>query len=342
MLALAATAFRREAAAGKRVLGNTPEISVQDFAQYPAVTTPAADLFVRNHFPIPGAGKLREIRVSGLVERTGDWPIGAARNGARVSAVLECAGNGVGVGAVGCIEWAGEALRAVIEHFGPASQARFVRFTGADRGSEPDSGAVEMAYTRVLPLEAAMRGPALLATAINGQPLAVEHGGPCRVVFPGRYGMDSVKWLTAIELLAEMPEDFYMARRFRRVRPDGPAEPVGEMLPKSVIVTPLTGALVRGGAVRAGGYAWGNLGGAGRVVVQLDARPWIEAQLSPPASAAWRLWQAEFRAVRPGMHVIAARAFTGDGKEQPLVRDDQRVDEYELNQVHRVRFALRP
>jgi hypothetical protein len=37
----------------------------------------------------------------------------------------------------------------------------------------------------------------------EGQPLAAEHGGPVRVVVPGRYFYKSLKWLAGIELLAE-------------------------------------------------------------------------------------------------------------------------------------------
>jgi hypothetical protein len=42
-----------------------------------------------------------------------------------------------------------------------------------------------------------------LALDCEGQPLAEEHGGPVRVVVPGRYFYKSLKWLAEIELLAE-------------------------------------------------------------------------------------------------------------------------------------------
>ena len=37
----------------------------------------------------------------------------------------------------------------------------------------------------------------------EGQPLSTEHGGPVRVVTPGRYFYKSIKWLQGVELLAE-------------------------------------------------------------------------------------------------------------------------------------------
>ena len=43
----------------------------------------------------------------------------------------------------------------------------------------------------------------LVAFEHGGEPLAEEHGGPVRVVVPGRYFYKSVKWLESVELLAE-------------------------------------------------------------------------------------------------------------------------------------------
>jgi DMSO/TMAO reductase YedYZ molybdopterin-dependent catalytic subunit len=38
----------------------------------------------------------------------------------------------------------------------------------------------------------------LIAYELNGAPLPVEHGFPARLVVPGFYGTNSVKWLTRI------------------------------------------------------------------------------------------------------------------------------------------------
>jgi hypothetical protein len=43
----------------------------------------------------------------------------------------------------------------------------------------------------------------LVALAVDGQPLDEGHGGPVRVVVPGRYFYKSLKWLERIELLDE-------------------------------------------------------------------------------------------------------------------------------------------
>jgi DMSO/TMAO reductase YedYZ molybdopterin-dependent catalytic subunit len=47
----------------------------------------------------------------------------------------------------------------------------------------------------------ARRGELLLAYAMNGEPLPIQHGYPLRLVVPDWYAVASVKWLTEIELI---------------------------------------------------------------------------------------------------------------------------------------------
>ena len=42
----------------------------------------------------------------------------------------------------------------------------------------------------------------LLALAIDGEPLHVDHGYPCRLVAPNRPGVMQTKWITRVEVLA--------------------------------------------------------------------------------------------------------------------------------------------
>jgi DMSO/TMAO reductase YedYZ molybdopterin-dependent catalytic subunit len=57
-------------------------------------------------------------------------------------------------------------------------------------------------FTSNVPLAALEDEKALLATHADGVPLSLEHGGPMRLVIPGRYFWKSAKWLRAIELSA--------------------------------------------------------------------------------------------------------------------------------------------
>ena len=51
-------------------------------------------------------------------------------------------------------------------------------------------------------------------SAMNGEPLPIEHGFPARLVVPGLYGyVSATKWLTEIELTTFADFDHYWVRR---------------------------------------------------------------------------------------------------------------------------------
>jgi sulfane dehydrogenase subunit SoxC len=123
---------------------------------------------------------------------------------------MECAGNGRAllgprpisqpwlVEAIGTGSWTGVPLRAVLERAGLRDDAVDVRFTGLDRGIE---GGEDQAYERSLPPDEALGADAVLAYALNGEPLPPQHGFPLRLVIGGWYGMTQVKWLASITAL---------------------------------------------------------------------------------------------------------------------------------------------
>jgi len=108
---------------------------------------------------------------------------------------------------------------------GVASGAKFITGTGGEKipaGVDPKKVMVE----RSVPLSAL--DSALLAWELNGEPLAIAHGGPLRLVIPGFYGVNNVKYLSHLaftekETTANIQTSGY------RVRPIGhkgaPAQP---------------------------------------------------------------------------------------------------------------------
>jgi DMSO/TMAO reductase YedYZ molybdopterin-dependent catalytic subunit len=58
----------------------------------------------------------------------------------------------------------------------------------------------EHGFTSNVPLTYLEADDALLATHADGEPLEPDHGGPMRLVVPGKYFWKSAKWLRAIEL----------------------------------------------------------------------------------------------------------------------------------------------
>jgi len=88
--------------------------------------------------------------------------------------------------------WEGVSTRDLLDTAMPKAEAGYVMLTSYD------------GYTTNLPLADFAAEDAILATAWEGQPLTVDHGGPMRLVVPHLYFWKSAKWLRRIDL---MPSD---------------------------------------------------------------------------------------------------------------------------------------
>jgi DMSO/TMAO reductase YedYZ molybdopterin-dependent catalytic subunit len=55
-------------------------------------------------------------------------------------------------------------------------------------------------YTTNLPLGDVLNGQAFVAFEYDGRPLSPEHGGPARLVVPGRYFWKSAKWVRGLHV----------------------------------------------------------------------------------------------------------------------------------------------
>jgi DMSO/TMAO reductase YedYZ molybdopterin-dependent catalytic subunit len=178
--------------------------------------TPTARFFRRSHFPIPALDRSAwRLAVGGLVHRPLrlSLPELTALPAQTMAVTLECAGNGRarfrpptpgvqwGEGAVGTAEWTGVRLTDVLDRAGVRPGAREIIFSGADQGPVDDAPG-QIRFERSLTVRDALESGALLAYAMNGQPLPVRHGYPLRLVVPGWYGAASVKWLTDIRAAA--------------------------------------------------------------------------------------------------------------------------------------------
>jgi DMSO/TMAO reductase YedYZ molybdopterin-dependent catalytic subunit len=149
---------------------------------------------------------------------------------------------------------------------------------------------------------------ALLAVAMNGEPLPLAHGFPVRMVVPGLYGyVSACKWITEIELSSFDDFDAYWV-------PRGWA-PQAPIKTQSRIDTPRRRAAA--GPVMVAGVAWAQHRGIARVEVQVDGGPWQEARLADTVSAdTWRQWSWRWDAT-PGEHELVVRATDTTGETQP-------------------------
>jgi len=69
-------------------------------------------------------------------------------------------------------------------------------------------------YTTNLSLEEALKPDVLLVHTFEAQPLAIEHGGPVRMITPQLYAWKGSKWIKRIEFLTEDKPGFWEDRGY--------------------------------------------------------------------------------------------------------------------------------
>jgi sulfane dehydrogenase subunit SoxC len=221
-----------------------------------------------------------------------------------------------------------------------------VVFTGADHGIERG---VEQDYQRALPVAEACRPDVLVAHAMNGGPLPLQHGAPARLVVPGWYGMAHVKWLTRVTVLDEMFTGFQNAVAYRIAHDPGEAgDPVTRILPRALLRPPgfpdfqSRTRVVDRGVHDIDGRAWSGHAEIVRVELSADGgSSWDDATLGPAGDRyAWRPWRWAWDAASPGRHVLCARATDAAGNTQPV---HQRWNRQAManNHVQRVPVVVR-
>lgn len=317
--------------------------------------TPIERFFVRCHTYTPQVDlKTWNVKVEGVVNRPVTLTLAEVKKLPRVElvSVVECAGNGRSFyqprvpgtqwayGSVGNGRWPGVRLKDVLAKAGVKDAAKHVLFDGAD---EP-LGKMED-FRRSIPIEKAMDPDTMLAFAMNGQDLPVQHGFPLRVVVPGWASDSWVKWVTRIEVLDHEYDGFWMKSAYRHppkpVAPGtavDPAQmvPVTDLNVKSVIATPLPGPVL-GLPAKISGAAWSNASPVAGVDVSVDGgKTWSAAALGKDLGRySWRLFEYSWTPRAEGDYVIMSRARNAAGAVQPM-EQEWNPSGYLWNVVHRV------
>jgi len=298
------------------------------------VMMPNAHFYVRNHFQIPllDASTWR-LKVAGLVEHSLTLSLRDLEDMRSETMVvtLECAGNGRaflipavegeqwGLGAVSTAEWAGVPLVEVLDRAGVKPGAREVLFRGADQGSV--QGRTEnVPFERSLRVDEARDSQVLLAYAMNGEPLPIQHGFPLRVIVPGWYGVASVKWLTEIELIDRAFSGHFQGDRYvyEWERNGGVVrEPVTLQRVRALITEPQMGQEIGRGELTIRGVAWSGAAPIAGVEVSVGEGRWLQARLLGGNRFGWQWWELITRVDQPGVTSIRARATDLAGRSQP-------------------------
>ncbi|MBB2909991.1 DMSO/TMAO reductase YedYZ molybdopterin-dependent catalytic subunit [Streptosporangium becharense] len=216
---------------------------------------------------------------------------------------LCCVSNEVGGPYIGNARWLGVSLADVLRDAGVQKGADMLLSTSAD------------GWTCGTPADVVLDGRnALLAFAMNGEALPVDHGFPVRQVVPGLYGyVSATKWVTDIKVTRFDQDEAYWTPRGWSAK--------GPVKTQSRIDLPKEGTTIRPGRTVIAGVAWAQHKGIDAVEVRVDRGPWRQARLAEaPTADTWRQWVIDDWEATPGTHTIEVRATDATGYTQVIDR----------------------
>ena len=303
--------------------------------QMTARITPVEDLFVLAHLGVPQIDSTQwQLEICGLVEKAAKIGFDTLRSFPKtvVESFHQCAGDPMDPTSpkrrVANVRWGGVRLAELFKSVAVSRAATHLWSYGSDRGEF--AGDRHEFYLKDMPIDRIQTSDAMVAYEVNGIPLPAEHGFPARLVIPGYYGTNSVKWLYRLEFSDRRPEGPFTTRFY-----NDPAEGVGEpragaqgrpvwAVPvEAVIGSPAPDAVVHSGSeCQISGWAWADAGVRGVELSDDSGHSWWDAQLSPRSDHSWQAFTTRRKvpemSSKAGAVVLKVRATSNDGLVQPL------------------------
>jgi DMSO/TMAO reductase YedYZ molybdopterin-dependent catalytic subunit len=279
----------------------SPDTSFAELTHLSPRITPTSQHYVVDidlDDPHPGDGW--QLSVKGSVENELSFSLADLRDmqTAEILLIMQCISNNVGGGLAGNSKWTGISTASLLAMAKPAANASHVLVRSED------------GYTDVVDLAALQGDEAMIAFGMNGSVLPRNHGYPARLLYPGHYGMRSVKWLKELVLLDHDDEGYWAERGWDR-----------EALMRTASRIDVAENAATGGPLTVAGVAWAGDRRISKVEVSADeGKTWQEATLENELGPlAWRRWRVDLQ-LEPGEYRVEARAYDG----ARTVQDKQR------------------
>jgi hypothetical protein len=213
--------------------------------------------------------------------------------------------NEIGGPLISNARWRGIPLHVFLKRAGVREGAAEIVLRAAD------------GYSDSIPLKTGMATETMLAVSMNGQRLPRNHGFPGRLLVPGLYGMENVKWLTGVEVIRGHYLGYWQQRGWAKVA-------VVHTMSKFSI--PRDGEIFPPGqTTQVGGVAFSGNRGIRKVEIAIGppSHPdpkemqWLPADLLPGASATtWTEWRYLWLPDKPGDYLLHVRATDDRGVQQ--------------------------
>ena len=248
-----------------------------------------------------------QLRIHGMVDReiVVTYQELIARQTTEAWITLNCVSNVVGGNLIGNAWWSGVRISDLLDEAGVQAGADAVLQTSDD------------GWTCGTPLGVLTdtQRDAMLAVAMNGRPLPIDHGFPVRTIVPGLYGyVSACKWVVEMKVTRFADIEAYWTSK-------GWSEK-GPVKMSSRVDVPRDGTDVPAGTVTVAGVAWAQHTGIDGVEIALDGGAWQPARIAGvPSDDTWVQWAATVD-VEPGEHTVKVRATDRSGLVQTGVVHD--------------------
>jgi DMSO/TMAO reductase YedYZ molybdopterin-dependent catalytic subunit len=278
--------------------------------------TPNAAFYIRT-----GVSKLLDstpiasVKLGGLARKPSVMSVAEIERAAKDQGVrlMECAGNvrAVHFGLMSAAHWRGVAVADLIENLQPAAAASHVLISGFDQ-YESSSATSLPGASWIFLLDELKSAGAFLATEMNGEPLARDHGAPVRLVVPGWYGCACIKWVNEISLVGEDAATTSQMREYAsRTMQNGVPQLVRDYRPAMIDAAAMPVRVekwVDGGNItyRVVGIVWGGAAPAASLEIRFNPEE-DYVPVEHPASAdgnSWALWTHSWAPRQPGPYII--------------------------------------
>ena len=242
------------------------------------------------------------------------------------------AGGQWGNGAMGNALWTGPKLRDVLDAAGIKNGSLQVQFEGLERGLGP-TGFGSNRFMKSLDLTNPVVDEAIIAYAMNNEPLPMLNGFPVRLIVPGYFATYWMKCLTNILVLDKVDDNFWMKSAYRvpdtprgNTTPEEmktgkvPTVPISRMPVRSFLISPDGSSKIPAGLpVQLRGIAFSGYGRVRKVEVSDDdGMTWQDARLvGDMGPYSFRAWSFMWTPKQPAVYAIKVRATDEKGNVQP-------------------------
>jgi DMSO/TMAO reductase YedYZ molybdopterin-dependent catalytic subunit len=296
-------------------------------AQLTERLTPLGTLFETSSMGVPDVNAAEwKLEVTGLVDCQASLSFNDLISLPKrtLESVFVCSGNPakptIPLRRAANVKWGGVSIVELLDRAGIRHEATHLWSYGLDHGTF--YGVAQHHYVKDMPLARLKEDNVLIAYELNDQPLMPKNGFPARLVVPGYYGTNCVKWLCRLALVDRRASEFQTIKMYSDLDLETDSsgktgKPVWDVAPESIIVSPKPKSKVPRSGTEIWGWAWSTCAVRSVEISLNGGRSWIETSLQPANGLSWQRFSHLWSPERNGSFNLLCRALDLNGSTQP-------------------------